>query len=116
MNGIHQRIESKLTEIASANATLQADDATPAESHDAFERLPRLKKELQELCAAGHVASVVAFDTARAIEKLNASPVKSAELQLAIRDLETAGFRLRQHLGPAPEPSKPAKAGAPVKA
>lgn len=103
MSGIHQRISFKLAEIAGADGTLQDADASPAASHEAFERLPRLKTELEELCHSAHVGASVAFDIEQGIAKLNGSPVKSAELQLAIRDLETAGFRLRQHLGPAPE-------------
>jgi hypothetical protein len=37
------------------------------------------------------------------IGKLSSCPARSAELMLAIRDLETAGFRLRQHLGTKPD-------------
>ena len=107
MNGLHQRIASKRAEIASCRATLADADASPQASHDAFERLPRFERELEELCQSAHAGEHAAAVMGALIGKLNASPVKSAELQLSIRDLETAGFRLRQHLGTEPEPSKP---------
>ncbi len=107
MNGLHQRIASKLAEIASCRATLADADASPEASHDAFERVPRFVRELEELCQSAHTGENAAAVMGALIGKLHASSVKSAEMMLCIRDLETAGFRLRQHLGTEPEPSKP---------
>ncbi len=107
MSGLHQRIAFKRVEIAGSRATANDADASPQASHDAFERLPRLERELADLCNSAFTGELVAEEISKGIAKLHASPVKSAELQLSIRDLETAGFRLRQHLGTEPEPSKP---------
>ncbi len=103
MTGLHQQIEAKRREIAGSRATLDDQDASPQSSHDAFERMPRLERELDELCTSAHTGENAATQVDEMIGKLSLSPSKSAELVLAIRDLETAGFRLRQHLGPKPD-------------
>jgi hypothetical protein len=107
MNGLHQQLAAKRRDIAGLRATANDADASPEASHYAFECLPRQERELAGLCNSAFTGELVAEEISKAIAKLHASPVKSAELQLSIRDLETAGFRLRQHLGTAPEPSKP---------
>lgn len=98
-NGLHQQVTAKRAELMKARATANDPDASAQESHEAFEKLPRLQRELEALCQSAHVGEHAAAVNETLIGKLNASPVKSAELQLSIRDLETAGFRLRQHLG-----------------
>lgn len=105
MSGIHHRIAYKKAEILGSRSTANDPDASAQASHDAFEKLPRLEKELQDLLVSEGLGEGSATGIGQMIEALNQSPVKSAELQLCIRDLETAGFRLRQHLGPAPDPS-----------
>jgi hypothetical protein len=107
MIGLHQRIAFKRAEIEGSRATANDADASPAASHDAFERLPRLERELTDLCNSAFTGELAAEDIGKWIAKLHGCPVKSAEMMLCIRDLETAGFRLRQHLGTEPEPSKP---------
>lgn len=103
MNGLHQQIEAKRKEIAASEATAADENASPAASHDAFEKLPQLRRQLDSLCFAAHDGENAASLTAELIAKLAESPVKTAELMLAIRDFETAGFRLRQHLGQKPD-------------
>ncbi len=102
MNGLHQQIEAKRREITANEATFGDPDASAEATHDAFEKRQRLNRELDSLSFAAHAAENAATWNAEMITKLNASPVKTAELMLAIRDFETAGFRLRQHLGPLP--------------
>jgi hypothetical protein len=101
--GIHQRIAFKRAEISGSRATANDAEASAAESHDAFERLPRLERELEDLCQSAHTGENAAEQTDEMIGKLSSCPARSAELMLAIRDLETAGFRLRQHLGTKPD-------------
>lgn len=113
MNGIHQRVADKLAEILGSRSTANDPDASAQASHDALERLPRLQRELEDLSRTAFIGEGVADKIDHAIARLQESNVKTAELQLAIRELETAGFRLRQHLGTIPEPTKPAQAGAP---
>lgn len=103
MSGLHQRIAYKRAEIESARATSNDPAASAQASHDAFEKLPRLDKELQDLFVSEGIGEGVATAIEQMIGALNKSPVKSAEMQLAVRDFETAGFRLRQHLGTKPD-------------
>lgn len=114
MSGIHQRVAFKLAEILGSRSTANDPDASAQASHDAFERLPRLERELEDLSRTARIGEGVVDEIDQSIARLNESPVKSAELQLCIRELEVAGFRLRQHLGTGVEPSKSAEAGAPL--
>ncbi len=103
MKGLHQQIAAKRSDISGDRAKANDPEASAGESHDALERLPRLERQLADLSTSSHIGENAAAQTEEMIGKLRESPVITAELQLAIRDLETAGFRLRQHLGAKPD-------------
>lgn len=106
MNGLHQQIEAKRREITAAQATLDDQDASPQSSHDALERMPRLRRELEQLCVCAHKGEHAIGEMRWALNAMvNEMPVKGRELSLAITHAEDAITRLRNHLGHAAEPT-----------
>jgi hypothetical protein len=103
MPGIHQTIADRRASIAGKRATLADPEASPSALNDAGQRLPRLERELGELCTAAHTGENASSWFGEMITKLTGSPVQSEDLTLAIRHLEDAGFRLRRHLGEKPD-------------
>ena len=108
MNGLHQQVEAKRAELLKARATANDSDASPQESHDAFEKIQRLERELEALCVSAHKGEAAVAEMRWALNAMvNEMPCKGRELSLAVTHCEDAITRLRQHLGTEAEPSKP---------
>ena len=100
--GLHQEIAEFRTGIARDWVTAKSIHADPRDAHEAEVRVQHYQRKLEVACRAAHVGEAQAENIAEVIGKLKESDRRSDELTLAIRDLESAGFRLRQHLGEQP--------------
>lgn len=113
MKPLHKQLAEKVRQIEADEALVAADEHLLT-THQAKERLPRLRNELAtlqtdiELGEAAHMQLQHALTNLRTI-----AGTGGRELSLAITHAEDALHRARLHLGTAPEPSKPAEASAP---
>ena len=120
MKTIHQQIAEKRRQIVADEALVAGEKESWQTSttdmlavHEAKQRLPRLRTELEDLCESAHKGEAAVAEMRWALSKMvNEMPVGGRELSLAITHAEDALHRLRRHLGDA-EASKPAEAGAP---
>jgi hypothetical protein len=102
MKGLHQEIAELREWIAREWVTARSIHSDPRDAHEAEARAKEHERKLAIACEAAHLGEAQFARLAEAEQKLRQSPRNSPELTLAIRDLETAAFRLRQHLGTAP--------------
>lgn len=97
--GLHQQISQTRRHLGQLRTLAADSDASPRTKHDANSEAARQQRNLGILSDSVRTGEEVASGIEAMLEKLQTMPSQSAELTLAIRDLETAGFRLRQHLG-----------------
>lgn len=102
MKGLHQEIADLRQWIAQEWVTAKSIHADPRDAHEAEFRAKEHERKLGIACAAAHLSEAQFEKLAEVEARLRESQRTSPELTLAIRDLETAGFRLRQHLGQKP--------------
>jgi hypothetical protein len=99
MKGLHQEIAELRQWIASEWVTARSIHSDPRDAHEAEARAKEHERKLGIACQAAHVGEAQAAKIEDAAARLRESGRRSEALTLAIMDLETAGFRLRQHLG-----------------
>jgi len=102
VKGLHQEIAELRTGIAREWVTARSIHSDPRDAHEAEARAIEYQRKLEIACQAAHLGEAQAEKIEDAAARLRESGRGSAELTLAIRDLESAGFRLRQHLGKQP--------------
>jgi hypothetical protein len=112
MNGLHQQLAGKRSDLKANEVKAKSTKADPRDASDAKERLPFLKQEIGRMELEIDQTKAALGLLKKAAEVMDAPKTKGRELALAATYLETAIWRLTNHLGTAPEPSKPAKAGA----
>lgn len=112
MKPLHQQLADKVRQIAADEALVAADEHLHA-THQAKERLPRLRNELATLRTDIELGEAAHMQLQHALTNLRTIAAGGRELSLAITHAEDALHRARLHLGTAPEPSKPAEASAP---
>lgn len=97
---LHQQLADKVRQIE-ADEALVAEELHLHSTHQAKERLPRLRDELATLRTDIDVATLAKYELDRALAHMRTQAIGSRELALAITDAETAAWRLRNHLGDA---------------
>ena len=113
MNGLHQQLAGKRSDLKANTAKARSTSADPRDAHEAGERVPFLNREIARLELEIDLAKSSLGLLQQALKNFNGVSDKPREMALAATALETAIWRLTNHLGTAPPPSKPAKAGAP---
>jgi hypothetical protein len=101
--GLHEQIGQQREPLKRNRAVAADPDASPQAQHNAEFSIGSLERTLDPLCRSAHTGENAAAQLDEIHAKLSAMPSGSAELTLAIRDLETASFRLRRHLGAKPD-------------
>lgn len=112
MKGLHQQLAEKRAELKANEVKARSTKADPRDASDAAERIPFLKgQQIPALETDIELAEAAAHQAGNALTNLRTVKNGGRELALAITELETALWRLRNHLGTKPAPCKPAKAG-----
>lgn len=99
MKGLDEQLEAKRRHWVAERAAASAADAEPREAHEARERAERLAVEIAELGMECHLGEAAHGEMAKALARLEDLPTHGRELALAKTYLETAIWRLRNHLG-----------------
>ena len=101
MKPLHQQLADKLRQIA-ADEALVAEDRHLHATHQAKERLPRLRNELAKLQTDIELGEAAHTQQQHALTNLRTISAGGRELSLAITHAEDALHRTRRHLGEAP--------------
>ncbi len=107
MSTLHQQLETKRRESAATELKANGVAGTLQVSHDARERLPRLRNEVAALETDIELGEAALSQLNQGLNNARTIANGGRELALAMTYLETAAWRMRCHLGTASEPSKP---------
>jgi hypothetical protein len=100
MNPLHQQLAQKVLQIAADEALVAADEHLLT-THQAKERLPRLRNELAKLRTDIEIGELAARHFEQGLNYFRTIATTGRELSLGISDAETAAWRFRNHLGQA---------------
>jgi hypothetical protein len=103
MNGLHQQLAAKRRQIAADEATVAADEHLHA-THQAKERLPRLRAEAATLETDIELGEAAHHQMTTALSNMRTIGNGDGLLSQAITEQKTAIWWLRDHLG---EPETP---------
>lgn len=101
MKSLYQQLADKLRQIA-ADEALVAEDRHLQVTHQANERLPRLRRELATLKTDIEVGEAAYTNLQHGLTHLRTISASGRDLSLAITHAEDALHRTRLHLGDKP--------------
>ncbi len=98
MNGLHQQLAAKRSDLKANEAKARSTSADPRDASDAKERLPFLKQEIEWLEGQIAISEMGLHLLDRALSNLRIlDPAREANL--CINAAEVSVFRLKNHLG-----------------